>query len=187
MTVEDSADMSKDMQFFIVSVATGKEKLAQRGLMDRVEFSGATDDFGDVIVPEESVVEIRKAKKVKVIKKRMPGYVFVQMVMSRRNWDIVNDTPHVLAFVGGTRGKPLPMAAGEVDRLLKREGESARVASASESFRDGEHVKVIEGPFAGLDGQVQHVDVKRGKIKVGLMVFGQQLPVDLEIEKVAKA
>ena len=142
---------------------------------------------GDVLVPTEDVIEIRRGKKVTSERRFMPGYVLVHMDLSDRTHHLVNSINRVTGFLGA-QGKPMPMRDDEVNAILHRSGEGgAEVAPRNLiRFEVGENVNVTDGPFEGFAGMVEEVDDAAGRVKVTVSIFGRPTPVELEFTQVAK-
>jgi transcriptional antiterminator NusG len=158
-----------------------------RSLIERVQVMGQEENFGDILVPTEEVVEIRDGKKRKSERKFYPGYVLVQMDMNDDSWHLVKGTSRVLGFIGGTADKPSPITDREADAILQRVNDGVDKPRPKTLFEVGEVVRVNEGPFADFNGVVEEVDYDKSRIKVAVLIFGRSTPVDLEFSQVEKA
>ena len=137
-----------------------------------------------VVVPTEQVSEIKDGRKVQVEKRTMPGYVLVHMEMTDDVWGMVKNTPGVTGFVG-SRNKPVPLSAPEVDRLLHKETGAER-PRAHAQFGVGETVKVISGPLSDFSGEIAEINDDAQKLKVLVSIFGRETPVEVGYDQVKK-
>jgi len=174
-------------RWYVVQAYSGYEKHVMRSLTERVQVMGQEENFGDILVPTEEVVEIRDGKKRKSERKFYPGYVLVQMDMNDDSWHLVKGTSRVLGFIGGTADKPSPITDREADAILQRVNDGVDKPRPKTLFEVGEVVRVNEGPFADFNGVVEEVDYDKSRIKVAVLIFGRSTPVDLEFSQVEKA
>ena len=174
-------------RWYSVSVLSNFEKRIAEQIRQSVEENGLQDDFGEVLVPTEEVIEIRRNKKVTAERRFMPGYVLVHMEMSDAGYHLINSINRVTGFLG-PQGKPMPMRDAEVQAILGRvqenEGEGPRSTIV---FDVGENVSVTDGPFEGFSGMVEEVDDENQRLKVTVSIFGRATPVELEFTQVTKA
>ena len=191
-----------DKQWFVLHTLTGQENKAQISIEARVQLERMEDYIGRCIIPTERVTEKKDGKKRTVIKKFFPGYVLCELALydeSRglddkgkkavfeRTWQFLRETPGVIGFVGGDR--PMPLKQSEIDAILldKPAGQSS-VERPKVNFTVEETVKIVDGAFMGLTGQVSMVDPDKGKLKVEVNIFNRKVQVDAEywqVEKVA--
>jgi transcriptional antiterminator NusG len=180
------ASVSTDLKWFIVRTLTGQENKVQKTIRENIINLKLGQYFGEVVVPEESVVTNTVAGKKKTIKKKVfPGYVLIHMIMNERTWHLVNATDKVTGFIGGTKDKPAPISDDEARQMLGQVNETARRPRTSVNLSEGDTVKVIEGPFASFVGTIENVNEK-GKIKVNVLIFGRPTPVELDYLQVEK-
>jgi len=144
------------------------------------------DQFGDVLVPTEEVVEMRDGQKRKSDRKFFPGYVLVQMEMNDDTWHLVKDVPKVMGFIGGTSDKPAPITDREADEILNRVQEGAEKPRPKVLFEAGEVIRIIDGPFNDFNGVVEEVDYEKSRLRVEVSIFGRSTPVDLDFSQVEK-
>jgi transcriptional antiterminator NusG len=135
-------------RWYVVHAYSGYEKHVMRSLIERVKLAGMEDEFGEILVPTEEVVEMRNGQKRKSERKFFPGYVLVQMEMNEATWHLIKDTPRVMGFIGGTADKPAPITEKEADAILRRVADSGDKPKPKTLFEPGETVRVIDGPFA---------------------------------------
>ncbi len=172
-------------QWYVVQAYSGFEDKVVERLKERIERSGLSDQFGEIIVPREEVVELKKGKKVSSQRKFFPGYVLVEMEMNDETWHVVKDTPQVSGFLG-SGGKPRPMPAREVEALKRQIEEGVERPRPKVMFEVGDAVRVLEGPFASFNGVVEEVMEDKAKLKVSVSIFGRPTPVELDFIQVEK-
>lgn len=173
------------MKWYIVYVRTGQEQKAKEQLDLKIKAHNRYSDFGHVLVPSESVVEISKGKKRTASRKFFPGYMLVQMVMSEDNWHFVKSTPRIVGFVGGSVNPP-EINENEVLKITSQVEQGASKPAPKVSFEEGESVRVIDGPFTNFTGIVEEVKPDKAKVKVLVSIFGRSTPVELEFVQVEK-
>lgn len=174
------------MRWYVVHAHSGYESHVQKALKERVERDGFQDLFGDILVPTEEVVEMREGRQRKSERKFFPGYVLVQMDMNSETWHLVKECPKVLGFIGGTPDQPAPITDEEAAAILDRMQEGVDKPKPKVIFEAGEVVRVIDGPFNDFDGVVEEVDYEKSRLRVAVLIFGRETPVDLEISQVEK-
>ncbi len=180
------SDSQASMRWYAVHAYSGFEKRVAASIKEQAEIQGLTDKFGEVLVPTETVIEMRDGKKRKSERKFYPGYVLVQMVMEEPTWHLVNGTNRVLGFIGGRPEKPAPLSAKEVDTILSRVRDGAEKPTQKTIFEPGEMVRVTEGPFADFNGTVERVNYEKSRLQVSVSIFGRPTPVELEFGQVEK-
>jgi transcriptional antiterminator NusG len=175
------------MRWYVVHAYSGYEKRVANSIREQVEFKGMQDFFGEILVPTESVVEMREGKKRKSERKFYPGYVLVHMDMNDDSWHLVKSTPRVMGFIGGTAEKPAPITAKEADTILSRVRDGAEKPTQKTIFEPGQMVRVVDGPFADFTGSVEKVNYDKSRLQVSVSIFGRATPVELEFTQVEKA
>lgn len=174
------------LRWYVVHAYSGFENLVRTSLADRVERSGMQDQFGQILVPTEEVVEMREGQKRKSDRKFFPGYVLVQMEMNDATWHLVKDVPKVMGFIGGTSDKPAPITEKEAQTILQRVTEGVDKPRPKVLFEPGEMVRVIDGPFNDFNGVVEEVNYEKSRLHVAVLIFGRSTPVELEFGQVEK-
>ena len=174
------------MRWYAVQAFSGFEKSVQKGIEARVARSGLQDQFGQILVPIEEVVEMKAGQKTISERKLYPGYVLVQMAMTDESWHLVKSTPRVTAFIGGSAQKPTPIKDKEVDIILQRIDESKSNPTQKLTFEKGESVRIVDGPFKDFSGNVEDVNYEKSKLRVSVVIFGRSTPVELEFSQVEK-
>lgn len=175
-----------DKRWFVVHVYSGYEKSIQRSLQERINLAGMQDRYGEILVPVEEVVEMKSGQKNLSERKFFPGYVLVEMEMSDETWHLVNSTPKVTGFVGGSAMKPTPISAKEVQNILRQIQEGVEKPRPKVLFENGEAVRVKDGPFTDFHGNVEDVNYDKSKIRVSVSIFGRPTPVELDFSQVEK-
>ena len=172
--------------WYIVQAYSGFELQVKRSLEERIKLAHAEEQFGEILVPTEEIIEIRAGKKRKSERKFFPGYVLVQMEMNESAWHLVRRVPKVLGFVGGTPDQPAPISAKEAESILQRIQEGVDKPRPKVLFEPGEAVRVTEGPFADFTGAVEEVNYEKNRLRVAVLIFGRSTPVDLDFSQVEK-
>ena len=179
--------MDDSMAWYIVNTFSGYENKARLALEERIRSLGKEDDFGQILVPEEQVVERTKTGKTRNVSKRFfPGYIIVEMHLDNETWHLVTNTPKVTGFVGGDTRNPPRVPQYEVDRILGQMEEGAEKPKPKMEFDKGDQVRVVEGPFANFNGVVDEVRPEKGKLLVMVSIFGRATPVELDFLHVQK-
>ena len=175
-----------EMHWYVVSAYSGLEKKVAQALEERIEYSKHKDQFGTVLVPTEEVIEMRGGKKRRSERRFFPGYLFVEMNMNEDTWQLVNSTPRVKGFVGGTIQKPTPLPPHEVESILERIRQGSDKVTPKTVFEPGELVRIIDGPFNDFSGTVEEVNYEKHRLVVAVTIFGRSTPVELDFSQVEK-
>ena len=176
-----------DKKWYVVNTYSGHEKKVQEKLLMRASSMGMEDYIFRVIVPEQTEVEVKDGVSKEKVKKLFPGYVLVEMIMTDEAWFVVRNTPGVTGFIGssGKGAKPTPLQPYEVDKILNNMGMSR--LEVSSDLVEGELVKVISGPFAGMEGKIESLDLPNQVLTVLLDLVGQETSVEVELSQIEKA
>ena len=170
--------------WYVVHCYSGNEDKVRHNIMQRTESMSMDDLIFDVIVPTEDEVNIKNGERQTVEKKVFPGYILVNMILTEESWYMVRNTPGVTGFVG-MGNDPTPLQPEEVARILKRmESESPRI---NITFRPGERVRIVDGPFEDFYGKVAEIDMERATVRVMVNFFGRETPVELDFLQVEEA
>ena len=172
-------------QWYIIHTYSGFERKVAESLRTRADAFGFGDDIGQILIPEEEVVELRNGKKVTSKRLLYPGYVVVQMEMNDELWHRVKDTPRVTGFVGGGQ-TPVPLSADEINKMLYRQTTAAERPRPKMTFDKNEMVRIIDGPFANFQGKVDEINSERNTLRVLVTIFGRATPVELDFLQVEK-
>ena len=176
-----------EKEWYVVNTYSGHENKVKEKLEMRASTMGMEDYIFRIIVPEQTVVEVKDGVEKEKVTKMFPGYILVEMIMTDEAWFIVRNTPGVTGFIGssGKGAKPFPLSNQEVDKILSNMGMS-RLDIANE-IAPGDNIKVINGAFANMFGKVKNVDMANQKIEVALDLFGQETIVEVEFSEIEKA
>ena len=176
---------SGGLKWYIVHTYSGHENKARLTLLERVRNNGLTDFFGQVLVPTESVMEVKAGQRRTTTRKFFPGYMFVQMALDDRTFSLVKNTPKITGFLGGN--KPTPVPESQITGLQTNIAEGKTKPKARVVFEAGDKVRVVEGPFANFSATVEEVKPDKQKVKVLVSIFGRSTPVELDFTQVEKA
>jgi transcriptional antiterminator NusG len=177
--------MEATKNWYIIHTYSGFEKKVAETLKSRIQASGLIEQFGEVMVPTEDVIEMRGGKKVVTPKLFYPGYVLVEMGMNDNTWHLVRSTPRVTGFVGSGQ-KPSPLSLEEVDRIVHKVEVAAEHPKPQLNFDKGESVKIIDGAFKDFTGVVDEINDDRSTLRVMVTIFGRSTPVELDFYQVEK-
>ena len=190
--LEDSYELPDDSEtepgapkpeWFVVHSYSGMENKVKKNIEHRAESMAMTERILEVVVPTETEIEIRNGVRREVERRVFPGYISVRMIMDEDSWYVVRNSPGVTGFVG-MGNKPTPLSVDEVDKIMKRiESDAPRMKI---SFAQGEHVRIMSGPFAEFSGIVDEIDVDKGKAKVLVSFFNRETPVEVDFLQLQK-
>ena len=172
--------------WYVVNTYSGHENKVKENLEKRVESMGLQNILFNIVIPEHVETEIKNGKKVNKTVNMFPGYVLVEMIMTDEAWYVVRNTPGVTGFIGssGKGAKPTPLLPQEIDRILANMGMS-RVDVESE-LQVGDTVNIVDGPFSGMTGKVDNIDLENNRLNIIIDLFGQETNVDVEVYQVSK-
>ncbi|HJW43514.1 MAG TPA: transcription termination/antitermination protein NusG [Geothrix sp.] len=203
-TPQDTAPQlqGRELKWFIIHTYSGYEAKVMEHLRQRIKMEERTESFGDIQIPEETYeemkVDAKSGKKERVVKKRksFPGYLLVQIQVERKpdgsvemadaDWHLVRNTPKVTSFVGANKKRPTPLTDEEVRQIMHHTEETQEKPKPKYHFEKGEKVRIIDGPFANFEGDVDEIHEERSTIKVMVTVFGRSTPVELDFIQVEK-
>jgi transcriptional antiterminator NusG len=175
------------MRWYVVHAYAQYENSVAKALKERIGRAGLNEQFGEILVPTEEVVEVKDGQKRTTERKFFPGYVFVNMEMNEDTWHLVKSTPKVLGFIGGTAEKPAPISDKEANAILNRVEEAVERPKPKTLFEPGQQVRVNDGPFADFTGVVEEVNYDKNRLRVAVLIFGRSTPVELEFSQVEKS
>jgi transcriptional antiterminator NusG len=186
---EEKPPEPSNKRWYVVKVQSGREETIKDAIERRVKIEGLEEFFGQIIIPVERVTEIRNGKRVVKERKLFPGYLMVEVEYNDRILYLFRETSGVGDFVGGTVNRPPPpMPQREVDAMLGKQGAlKPGVEHARPEFERGDRVKVKDGTFAGMEGEVKEILEALGRVRVELTIFGRPVPVELEYWQVEQA
>ena len=180
LTIEPNDERS----WYVIHCYSGYENKVRHNLEQRIEIMGMKDQIFDVVIPTQEEIEVREGKRRSVERHVFPGYVLVNMILSEESWYVVRNTPGVTGFVG-MGNQPTPLRPEEVAQILKRmEAEAPHIMV---SFKVGERVRIVDGPFNDFRGMVDEIDLNHAKVRVRVNFFGRETPVELDFLQVEKA
>jgi transcription termination/antitermination protein NusG len=171
-------------RWYVVNTYSGHENKVKQNLEHRVVSLGQQRAVRGVVVPTESVSEMKDNQKVTVEKRTMPGYVLVNMELNEDSWGVVKGTPGVTGFVGASQ-EPVALTQVEVDRLLHKT-DVATAPRTRAQFAIGESVKVVSGPLSDFSGEISEINEDASKLKVLVSIFGRETPVEVSFDQVKK-
>jgi transcriptional antiterminator NusG len=182
--VEEEPERPEGVAWFVVHSYSGYENKVKKNLEHRIESMGMQDQIFQVVVPTEEEVELRDGQRRTTERRVFPGYILVEMLMNDDTWYVVRNTPGVTDFVrSGT--KPIPLRDEEVDKILKRmEAEAPKIKV---SFKEGQKVRIVDGPFEDFMGSVDSIDPDRARVRVLVNMFGRETPVEVDFLQVERA
>jgi len=199
-TTAEAASEQK-LAWFIIHTYSGYEAKVMESLRQRIKMEARDEFFGDVQIPEETYeemkVDAKSGKKERVLKKRksFPGYLLVQIAVTKKgsgcemedaDWHLVRNTPKVTSFVGANKKRPTPLTDEEVRQIMNHTEETQERPKPKFHFEKGEKVRIIDGPFANFEGDVDEIHEERSTIKVMVTVFGRSTSVELDFIQVEK-
>ncbi len=174
---------SAERLWYVIHCYSGQENKVRHAIEQRIETMGMRDKIYDVIVPTEEEIEVKDGKRRTVEKKVFPGYILVEMQMDEDSWFVVRNTPGVTGFVG-MGDEPTPLRAEEVKQIMDRM--SAESPKVKVTFKVGQKVRIVDGPFNDFYGTVSAIDPDRSKVRVMVSFFGRATPVELDFLEVEK-
>lgn len=181
---QDIPVVDDDRAWYVVHCYSGYENKVRHNLEQRIETMGMKDKIFDVVVPTEEEIEVKEGKRRTVERRVFPGYILVNMILSEESWYVVRNTPGVTGFVG-MGNDPTPLRPEEVSQIIKRmEADAPRIKV---TFKAGERVRIVDGPFNDFRGTVSEIDMDRAKVRVMVNFFGRETPVELDFLQVEKA
>ncbi len=182
--VEIEEQAEDDRAWYVVHCYSGYENKVRHNLEQRIETMGMKDKIFDIVVPTEEEIEVKEGKRRTVERRVFPGYILVNMILSEESWYVVRNTPGVTGFVG-MGNNPTPLRPEEVAQIIRRmEAEAPRIKV---TFKSGERVRIVDGPFNDFRGTVSEIDMERAKVRVMVNFFGRETPVELDFLQVEKA
>jgi transcriptional antiterminator NusG len=179
-----TAEASAEAAWYVIHCYSGYENKVRHNLEQRIETMGMKDRIFDVVIPTQEEIEVREGKRRTVERHIFPGYVLVNMSLSEESWYVVRNTPGVTGFVG-MGNLPTALRPEEVSQIIKRM--EADAPTVKVSFKVGERVRIIDGPFNDFRGTVADIDMERTKVRVMVSFFGRETPVELDFLQVEKA
>lgn len=184
--VNQSIDDVHERRWYVVNTYAGHENRVKENLEKRVESMGIQDSLFRILVAEEPEIEIKNGKQIEKMRNMFPGYVFVEMKMTDEAWYVVRNTPGVTGFIGSSGGgaKPFPVSPDEIESILRRMGQSDR--NIVVDFQVGDTVRIMTGPFSGMEGRVNAMNDQTQVANVLTLLFGRETPTDFNYSDLQK-
>jgi len=170
--------------WYVIHCYSGYENKVRHNLEQRIETMGMKDKIFDVVIPTQEEIEVKDGKRRSVERHIFPGYVLVNLLLTEESWYVVRNTPGVTGFVG-MGNNPTPLRPEEVSQIIKRM--EADAPTIKVTYKVGERVRIIDGPFNDFRGVVSEIDMERTKVRVNVSFFGRETPVELDFLQVEKA
>jgi transcriptional antiterminator NusG len=181
---DEGPEPGDSRQWYVVHCYSGQENKVRHAIEQRIDTMGMQDKIFDVVVPTEEEIEVREGKRRTIERRVFPGYILVQMIMDEDSWYVVRNTPGVTGFVG-MGNEPTPLRPEEVSGIMRRmEAEAPKIKV---TFKPGQKVRIIDGPFNEFIGTVSDIDMEKAKVRVLVSFFGRETPVELDFLQVEKA
>lgn len=181
---QTSENAGEERAWYVIHCYSGYENKVRYNLEQRIETMGMKDKIFDVVIPTQEEIEVKDGKRRTVERHVFPGYVLVNMILTEESWYVVRNTPGVTGFVG-MGNNPTALRPDEVSQILRRmEAEAPHVKV---TFKVGERVRIIDGPFNDFRGTVAEIDMERTKVRVMVNFFGRETPVELDFLQVEKS
>jgi transcription termination/antitermination protein NusG len=172
------------MKWYVVHTYSQAEETAKAALLEMVKVNDIEHLFGQILIPMEKIIDIKKGKKKTLSRKFFSGYIFVEMEMCDEAWQLVKNVPKVTGFLGGS--EPTPLRQNEIDNIQAQIEEGASKPKPKIQFVEGEKVRVNQGPFSSFMGTVEEVKPEKQKLRVLVSIFGRATPVELDFTQVEK-
>jgi transcription termination/antitermination protein NusG len=182
---EQQNNTGPQKKWYIVHTHSGFEDKAVKALQERVKQSAMADQFGEMLVPSENILELVKGQKRTSRRRFFPGYILVQMALNDQTWHLVKGTPKITGFVGKSTSPP-SVREDELAKIRQRITEGTANPKPKIIFEEGESVRVVDGPFANFNGIVEEIKPDKGKLRVLVSIFGRSTPVELDFIQVEK-
>ena len=180
-------EQANKKEWYVVNTYAGHENRVKDNLEKRLETMGISNNLFRIVVAEETQIEVKNEKSKEVVKNIFPGYLFVEMIMTDEAWYVVRNTPGVTGFIGSSGGgaKPFPVKQDEIEKILRRIGQSDKAVEVD--FTVGDSVKILSGPFSGMEGKIESMNDDSQVATVLIILFGRETPTDISYVDLAKA
>ena len=175
-----------ESRWYVLHAYSGYEKKVSESIVEQSNKLGISQFIEEVLVPTQSIVEVKRGTRINTERKFFPGYILIKMVLNDDTLHIIKNTPKLSGFLG-TQGKPTPISNLEAERITEQMIEGEEKPRPSIVYEIGEQIKVIDGPFASFNGEIETIDEEKARLKVAVSIFGRPTPVELEYSQVEKA
>ncbi len=177
---------NKEKLWYVIQVFSSFEKKVINTLKDYIKIYKLENDFGEILIPTEEVIEIKNGIRKKSKRKFFPGYFLINMIMNYKNWYLIRSIPKIIGFIGGESGNPFPISKKEIKIIKNKLDKISGKPRPKILFEYGELVRVNSGPFSDFNGTVEEVDYDKNRLKVSVLIFGRSTPVELDFSQVEK-
>ena len=175
-----------ESRWYVLHAYSGYEKKVAENIVEQSNKLGISQFIEEVSIPTQNIVEVKRGTRVNTERKFFPGYILIKMVLNDDTLHVIKNTPKLSGFLG-SKGKPSPISNAEANRITEQVIEGAENPRPSIIYEIGEQIKVIDGPFASFNGQIEQIDEEKARLKVAVSIFGRPTPVELEYSQVEKA
>ncbi len=172
-------------RWYVLHAYSGYEKKVADSILDQAIKLGVKDHIEEISVPVQNVVEVKRGVRINTERKIFPGYILIKMSLNDDTWHIIKTTPKLSGFLGN-KGKPVPISNAEAKRITEQVTDGVEKSRPAIMYDIGEQVKVIDGPFASFNGEIEQIDEDKARLRVAVLIFGRSTPVDLEYSQVEK-
>ena len=173
------------VRWYVLHAYSGYEKKVADSIMDQAQKLGISECIEEISVPTQNIVEVKRGVRVNTERKIFPGYILIKMVLNEDTWHIIKTTPKLSGFLGN-KGKPIPISNSEAKRISQQVIDGVEKSRPAIMYDVGEQVKVIDGPFASFNGEIEQIDEEKARLRVAVSIFGRSTPVDLDYSQVEK-
>ncbi len=179
----NALDSNTEFKWYALRTFTGHEQRVKLSLEAEIKRLKLQERIKDIIIPQETVFEVRNGKRKTKIKNFLPGYIIIRTILDKKIHDIITNIPSVVSFVG-TKTEPAPLQHHEIERIIGRVEERKSIETIETAFQIGDPVKVIDGPFTNFLGTVKEINFEKQKLKVEVGILGRKTPVELDFRQV---
>ena len=172
-------------RWYVLHAYSGYEKKVADSIIDQADKLGIKEHIEDISVPTQNIVEVKRGVRVNTERKIFPGYILIKMNLNDDTWHIIKTTPKLSGFLGN-KGKPIPISNAEAKRISQQVVDGVEKTRPAIMYDVGEQVKVIDGPFASFNGEIEQIDEEKARLRVAVSIFGRSTPVDLDYSQVEK-
>ena len=172
-------------RWYVLHAYSGYEKKVADSIIDQANKLGVKEHIEDISVPTQNIVEVKRGVRVNTERKIFPGYILIKMALNDDTWHIIKTTPKLSGFLGN-KGKPIPISNAEAKRISQQVIDGVEKTRPAIMYDVGEQVKVIDGPFASFNGEIEQIDEEKSRLRVAVSIFGRSTPVDLDYAQVEK-
>ena len=174
-----------ECRWYVLHAYSGYEKKVADSIMDQAKNLGVAEHIEEVSVPTQHIVEVKRGVRINSERKIFPGYILIKMNLNDDTWHIIKNTPKLSGFLGN-KGKPIPISNAEAKRITQEVIDGVEKSRPAVMFDVGEEDKVIDGPLASFNGEIEQIDEDKARLRVAVSIFGRSTPVDLEYSQVEK-